>query len=305
MSALASSRFPARALVRSGADVEHAGSVVGSMLEPSALQRLVYGADAVVHMAGVAHTSLRNAGEEQQAREVNVEGTRRLVESAKSAGVRRFVLLSSAHVYRGQTGLDLTEDAPTEGDTAYGAMKLEAESIALAAASEAMRVTVLRPCLTYGPGVRFNLKSLLRAIQKRYYVHVRGKEVVRSMASVDTVAAAILHLLDAETAHTTFNVADRSPVVLEKWVNHLADLMHVKHPHVVLYTALQLAATTGSLLSKTGFPAPITRDSLQKLTSSFSISTDRLASTGFAWPETRETVLREMISAEFRSPTSR
>ena len=299
MSAFESSRIAARALVRSEMRLGQAETIVGTIGDAAALDRLVQHADTVVHMAGVAHTTLRNADEEKQAREGNVEGTRRLVAASAAAGVRHFILMSSAHVYQGQAGLNLTEDAATECDTPYGAMKLDAEAIVLAAASDRMRVTVLRPCLTYGPGVRFNLHSLLRAIRKRYYVHVRGRDVSRSLASVDTVAAAIVHLLDTETDQTTFNVADRSPVLLREWVDHLAELMQVQHPLTVPFGAMQIAATCGSILRGVGLPAPITRVSLKKLTTSFSISTDRLASTGFTWPETRETVLREMISAEF------
>ncbi len=290
-----------RALVRATGASGSPSGVVGDLRDKYALGQLVEGADAVVHLAGVAHTRLRSVAEEEQAQAVNVEGTRSLINAATEAGVRHFVFASSAHVYRGQEGLDLREDAPTEGDTAYGRMKLEAEETVLAARSSNIRISILRPCLTYGPGVRFNLQSLLRAVRRGYYVHVRDVDVIRSLASVDTVSAAIFHLLDARTTHSVFNIADRSPVHVDDWVNHLADLMQVRHPYGLSRSAMSILAGFGSAFQRVGLHAPLSRDSLHKLTSSFSLNTDRLASTGFSWPETRETVLREMISAEFGS----
>ena len=301
MPTLRNNGFGTRALVRFNRVPPNDDVVQGDLEDDDALHRLLKGAHAVVHLAGVAHTQLRNKDDEDRARAVNVEGTRRLARIVAAAGVRHFILMSSAHVYRGQAGLNVSENFPTEGDTPYGRLKLEAEQIVADVASHDLRVSILRPCLTYGPGVRFNLQALMRAIRKHYYVHVRGADVVRSMASVDTVASAVAHLLKTPSEYEVLNVADRVPVHLEPWVNHLAELMHVKHPHTVPAVAMRAGAGMGSLLRRAGIPAPITRDSMQKLTSSFSINTDRLAGTGFHWPETRETVLREMISAEIAS----
>ena len=99
--------------------------------------------------------------------------------------------------------------SPTAGDTVYGALKLEAEQLAAEAEAQGLAVTILRPCLTYGPGVRFNMQNLMRAVRRGLYVHVRSADTVRSLASVDTVTAAIVHLLGSPEGAGTFNVARR------------------------------------------------------------------------------------------------
>lgn len=273
--------------------------VRGDLIDAAALRSLVQGTDAVVHLAAVAHTRLRTPAEEADARRVNVEGTRLLLQSAEEAGVGRFVLLSSAHVYAGQQGLDLDEDSPKAGDTVYGALKLEAEQLAAEAQSRGLDVTIVRPCLTYGPGVRFNMQGLLRAVRRGIYLQVRGADTIRSFASVDTVAAAIVHLLGNPGGVGAFNIADAEPVHLERWVDQLAERLGVRRPLAVPRSALEAVAAVGTAASVVGLRAPITRDSLRKLLTPFSLSTRKLAATGFRWPDTQEDVIGQMIDAEF------
>ena len=292
--------WKARVLSRAaGASAGASTAVVGDLREPAALQALVHGVDAVVHLAGVAHTTLRTPAEETAARAVNVEGTRALVATTVAAGVRRFVLISSAHVYAGQHGVNLDERSATSGDAAYAGMKLQAEECVQEAAKAKRSGAGLRPCLTYGPGVRYNLSALLRAVRGGYFVQVRGAATMRSLASVDTVGASIVHLVQRPELTGCYNVADRTPVQLEAWTKHLAGLMHVRPPWELSLGMLRALAVVGTAARRVGVPSPLTTGSLTKLTEPFSLSVERLAQTGFVWPQTNEQVLRQMIDAQF------
>ena len=289
-----------RVLTRSAsaADGPHR-TVQGHLLEPAALRELVRGASSVVHLAGVAHTTLRTSDEQEHARQINVEGTRRLLDAAGEAGVSRFLLASSAHVYAGQVGANLSEDGPVSGDAPYAGMKLEAERAASEAARQGLSVAILRPCLTYGPGVRHNLQSLMRALHRGYYVQVRGAHTLRSLASVDTVAAAFLHLLPLHHLQETYNVADRDPVELERWIDQLAAIMSARRPMALPRAVLQGVATIGTAASRMGLDLPLTRTLLAKLTYPFSLNTNKLAATGFRWPDTGQEMLQAMVGEEF------
>jgi len=270
--------------------------VHGDLFSPESLRELVCGATAVMHLAGVAHTTLNSAAELQQAYATNVGGTKSLVQACNDAEMPRFVLMSSAHVYTGQRGTDLDENSFTAGDSPYALMKLNAEAAVLEmAAKGGCRVAILRPCLVYGSGVRLNLAALLSAVRRGYYVHAGKIRVVRSMASVDTVAAAVLHALRDDSYEGIYNVADREPIVLREWVDHLADLMKVRRPRTVPLSLLRIVAAAGSSAKSIGLPSPLTRGSLAKLSDSFSLDIRKLAATGFVWPETNDTVLQQMI----------
>lgn len=67
------------------------------VLDSSSLNKSLAGVDIVIHLA--AMNAADCALDPEQARSVNVEGTRNLLESAIAAGVKRVVYLSTAHVY--------------------------------------------------------------------------------------------------------------------------------------------------------------------------------------------------------------
>jgi hypothetical protein len=123
------------------------------------------------------------------------------------------------------------------------------------------------------------------------------------MASVDTVAMAVMHCVRSRVAGT-FNVADAVPVELAAWVDRIADTMRVRHPGTLPLPLLQAMATAGSAAAAVGLPAPLTRASLAKLITSFSLNVDKLAASGFVWPQTQDSVLEEMVAAFLASQQS-
>jgi nucleoside-diphosphate-sugar epimerase len=281
--------------------MENVICIQGDLRDAQALARLTEGASAVVHLGGIAHTSLRSEAEKAHAREINVQGTLNLLDATKSAGVGRFILASTAHVYSGQRGVGLTEQAPVAGDSFYALLKLEAEAAAQAAAMQGLDVVIVRPCIVYGPGVRFNLASLMRAVQRGYYFHAGGADSLRSFASVDTVAAAIVHLLQFGDSGQPYNIADREPVHLVAWVDDLARRMGAHPPRTLPMPLLRAGAAALDPLAKLGLPAPLTTEKLDKLTASFSLDVSALEATGFVWPSTTHEVLDEMVAAFART----
>ncbi len=135
--------------------------IVGSLDAETAWTAVLPGVDAVVHLAGRAHVMRdRVADPETAFRAVNTEATLRLAREAARLGVRRMIFMSSVKV-NGEATTErpfAADDAPNPVD-AYGRSKWAAELglSALARAGDGhFQVTVLRPPLVYGPGVRAN-----------------------------------------------------------------------------------------------------------------------------------------------------
>jgi nucleoside-diphosphate-sugar epimerase len=95
------------------------------------------GIDTVVHVAGITR-----APRKAEYFQVNATGAGRLAEAAASAGVRRFVLVSSLAA-RGP-------DGGTGPISAYGASKLRGEEL-VRLFEEKMEIVILRPGGIYGP----------------------------------------------------------------------------------------------------------------------------------------------------------
>ena len=115
----------------------------------------------LVHCAARVHVMSKNSSSRlTDYRTVNFYGTLNLARQAASAGVKRFVFISSIKVNGDSTrcGRAFTEtDAPNPQD-AYSLSKHEAEEALRQLAFETgMEVVIIRPPLVYGPGVKANL----------------------------------------------------------------------------------------------------------------------------------------------------
>ena len=271
-------------------------TVRGKVTDIGSLHPLTRGADVVIHLAGMAHSELSSEEDRAKVLAVNVAGAKNVLDSAEEHGVRRVVVASSAHVYQGQRGTDLREDTPLGGENIYAESKIQLEQAAHEV--QGLEVVIGRPCLTYGPNVKFNLQKLMQAIDNGIYVHAGLRKVLRSFGSVYSVAAAFLHLTENGAAGEAYNIADREPMFLEEFTNDLAARMKRKKPLRVPYPLLWSAAAGLTWLSKfMNIHAPITLESLRKLTDPFSLNTEKLAETGFEWPDNGERAREDMVQA--------
>ena len=119
---------------------------VADVRDQRRLDEAVAGCDVVFHCAR------GNDGDPGERREVDVDGTRNLLEAAARAGVRRFVHTSTVVVYELPRTGTLDEHAPYgSGGDAYAEGKRAGERIVLEHA-ERLAVTVLQPTVVYGPG---------------------------------------------------------------------------------------------------------------------------------------------------------
>ena len=159
-------------LVRLGSEkkVEGRGGQLSAVREKfgnsGSLNSLTRGADIVIHLAGVAHSEVSSEEDRTRVQVMNVGGAQNVLDSAREFGVRRVVIASSAHVYDGQCGVDLKEDAQQGAENIYAESKIQIERLAREASTKGLEVVIARPCLTYGPGVAFNLHRLMKAIDR-------------------------------------------------------------------------------------------------------------------------------------------
>lgn len=168
---------------------------------------LLAGMDAVVHLAGVAHTDLTGAAYEA----INHRATADLARTAAAAGVGRFVFISSIRAQSGPyANHALTEADPARPTDAYGRSKLAAEE---AVRTAGVSFTILRPVLVYAPGARGNLANLIRLAASPLPLPFGRLTEKRSLLSVDNLIAAIRFALENErAANETYLVSDPEAV---------------------------------------------------------------------------------------------
>lgn len=162
------------------------------------------GCEVVVHTAARVHM-MRDAAPDPLAafRRVNVEGTLNLARQAASAGVRRFVFVSSIKV-NGEATLPgrpfRANDPPAPADP-YGVSKLEAEQgLFVLARDSGMEVVVVRPVLVYGPGVGANFLSMMRWLRRGLPLPLGALGNRRSLLALDNLVDLLVHCLDHPAA---------------------------------------------------------------------------------------------------------
>lgn len=179
--------------------------VEGDLANRVALEHLMEGCDAVLHVAAV----YRTAGHpDSYYHDVNVGGTERLLEAAARAGAGLFVHTSTVGVHGHVASPPADESAPFAPGDVYQETKADAEAVALRFyRTRGLPVVVVRPGAIYGPGER-RLRKLFKAIARGYYAIVgSGSAYYHPVYIDDLVAGFLLALARPDLAGEAFILA--------------------------------------------------------------------------------------------------
>jgi nucleoside-diphosphate-sugar epimerase len=152
--------------------------------------RLLDGIDVVVHSAAVRH---RYGVDAETYHKSNVDLVERTLEACASAGVPRFVFVSSVGVYGFPARLPVDETYPYAPRTMYSATKVEAEVRARRAARELeIDLVIVRPTIVYGAGDRNGmLDKMATMIRAGVYRIVGSGDNVLHHTHVDDVVSGL------------------------------------------------------------------------------------------------------------------
>ena len=199
-------------------------SIVADVTRISDWHQHLHGVDAVVHFAAL-HAPHRESHSAADFRCTNVEATDRLLDAARDAGVKRFLLASSTSVYgkamRSKTSaVWVTEELQPEAEDIYDETKLAAEHLCREAFSPAFTTAALRFSRS------FPEPTSLMALY-RLYRGVDARDVAQAFASA----------LNANFARfEAINISGQTPFLEEDCERLLADpaqVLHLRAPEFV------------------------------------------------------------------------
>jgi nucleoside-diphosphate-sugar epimerase len=223
-------------------------AVVGEIGPDTDWTRAVESVEAVVHLAARVHMTGEDASTAlPRFRAVNAAGSAALARAARTAGVRRLVLLSTTTVYGDRShGQPFDESSPPAPATPYAQSKLEAEQlVAGILKGSPTELVVLRPPLVYGPGAKGNFARLVRLVQRGIPLPLGSVRNKRSLVFVDNLADAILRALDhPAAAGRTYVVSDGEDVSTPDLIARLAAALG-RQPRLIAFppALLRLAGT--------------------------------------------------------------
>ena len=175
-------RANADRLAGQGVDV-----ISGSITDAELCTRAARGATHIFHLA----VAMREGGKKDEFFEaVNLEGTRRLLESAAEARVERFVYCSTIGIFGHRVPGVTREDAPLAPGNVYERTKVAAERMVRELApSRGLPFVILRPADVYGPRDQRLLK-LFRGVSRGRFPLFGSGGGRRHMIYVDDVTSA-------------------------------------------------------------------------------------------------------------------
>lgn len=179
---------------RAQAARDHVAWVAGDLSTRSALDDLMAGTEAVIHVAGLVNTT-----DPDEFERANVLGTMNMIEAARAAGVPRFIFVSSLSAREPEL-------------SAYGASKARAEMLVKASGLD---WTIIRPPAVYGPRDA-EMFELFRAAKWGVVPVPAGGRA--SMIHVEDLARLLLALIPGGPA-VNGHVFEPDDGVPEGWAN--------------------------------------------------------------------------------------
>ena len=198
--------------------------VIGGVADKDVVATAVQGCDTVFHLAAAQHEA--NVGD-KHFWDVNVEGTRNLLDASVDAGIKRFVHGSTIGVYGVEMQGELSETSPLKPDNIYGVTKRAGEELVISY-KDKLPVTVIRISETYGPGDRRLLK-LFKGIKKRTFFVIGNGENKHQLIYVDDLIDGMFLAAEKEQAlGEVFVLAGDEIVTTNDMVDVIAETTHVK-----------------------------------------------------------------------------
>lgn len=263
----ASEEFRRKLLEKAGVNLE-----TGDLRDPAVARRAVESCDVVMHLAAAQHEA--NVPD-SYFRDLNVGGTRNLLEASRQAGVSRFVFGSTIGVYgsAGDSGT-LDESSPTRPANIYGQSKLEAEAV-VREFGATLPITIVRISETYGPG-DIRLLKLFRAISAGTFMIVGSGLNKRQLIHVDDLSRGLLAAMETPAARgETFVIAGKEVLTTRDMVEQIALALGRSPPRLrlPLWPFMTAAIVFEHTLKPMGIQPPLYRRRLDFFTKSYLFST--------------------------------
>lgn len=216
------------------------------------LKGLCADADTVYHCAGIIHPRRI-----QELYDINVCGTRNILDSAIDANARRFIFVSSnspAGMNPSPT-VPMREKDPPRPYLNYGLSKLQSEWIVNDAhRTGKIETVILRPCWFYGPNQPKRQSRFFKMIKAGHPIVVGKGDNLRSMSYIDNIVQALVLAATVDkAAGRTYWIADRRPYSFIEIIQTVASALGVSvRPRYLPRATSDIARFVDSLMQMSG-----------------------------------------------------
>jgi len=205
--------------------------VIGTVTDKEVVDRCMTGVEVVHHLAA-AFRQLNVPNSYYW--DVNVEGTRNVLEAARREKVKKFVYCSTCGVHGNVDNPPGNEESPINAADYYQQTKYEAEPIVKEYQQKGMETTILRPAAIYGPGDPERFFMIFKRVNKGMFpMFGNGKTLYHPLYIDHLVDAHILAQEPGKGVGEAYLIADEEYIEIETLVQKTAAALKVdvKIPH--------------------------------------------------------------------------
>jgi nucleoside-diphosphate-sugar epimerase len=270
--------------------------VRGDIERDSAWHEALVGTDVLFHLAAALGGSPLNKKEFQR---TNAAGTRKVLQAAQKAGIKKTIHFSSAGVLGAVKQGDKADELyPLHPLSIYDQTKLEGEQIALQMAQEGLSLVVVRPGWVYGPGDTRTFK-LIKAIAKKRFLLVTRGTIWQTPVHIDDLLDGVFLCLERGRSGEVYHLAGSEVLSVRQIVDGIAEATGCFIPRLSLpLFPVRLAAWKLETAFKlAGKEAPLTRGKLAFFIHPKPLSIDKAArELGYTPPTDFKTGMTETVT---------
>ncbi|HSP88783.1 MAG TPA: NAD(P)-dependent oxidoreductase, partial [Ignavibacteriaceae bacterium] len=173
-----------------GADVR-----IGSVVDKDIVEKCMEGVDIVHHLAAAfREMNVPNTFYD----EVNVGGTKNVLESAFKHKVKKFIYCSTCGVHGNIDNPPGGEDSPIQPADYYQRTKYEAEPIVNEYNKKGMKTVILRPAAIYGPGDPERFFMIFKRVAKGYFPMIGNGKTYYHPLYIDNLVDAFMLAMEGD-----------------------------------------------------------------------------------------------------------
>lgn len=247
--------------------------ILVSVADRDGVFEALQGIECVFHLAAAQHEA--NVPD-QHFWNVNVTGTKNVLEGSMRAGVKNFVHGSTIGVYGDALDGRIDETSPLQPNNIYGVTKLEAEKLVLSF-QQKMSVVIIRISETYGPG-DYRLLKLFKAIKKGVFFVIGSGKNLHHLIHVDDLIEGLFLAATVKAAHgKAFVLAGKDVLTTREMAEIVAAQLRKKLPRlqIPLFPFLLLASILEGVLRPLGIQPPLHKRRMDFFKKSFLFSQEQ------------------------------
>lgn len=228
--------------------------VIGSVTDADVVRRCMKGVDVVQHLAAAfRELDVPNS----YYRDVNVGGTRHVLEAAWNEKVKKFIYCSTCGVHGNIDHPPADENAPIHAADYYQQTKYDAEPVVQEYFAKGMKTVIIRPAAIYGPGDPERFYMIFRRVASgTFTMFGSGRTLYHPLYIDNLVDAFMLAMGPGKGDGQAYLIADADYVSIEDLVKRTAKALgtQVRIPHYPVWPVI----VVGHIVEKLCKPFRIT-----------------------------------------------